>query len=199
MIDPGLSRDDLSGLIQRFAAGQTELFGEIVEGYYFDDLVNVATHLLRHHRVRDAAYQGEDAAGEAVAKLWQAAAGGKFPAIQDDNGFWALLCWNLKGVILHKGEALATRKRGGRRVPKSLDDLQSQQLTPAELALAQLECEALLDQLDDPLLATIAAKRFEGYTNPEIARQLQKPLCFVDRRLSSIRSIWRTADPGPAC
>ena len=194
-MDPELSHEeDLTGLVRRFSAGQTELFGEIVHGHCYQTMVKSATRLIGRCRIRDPAYQGEDAVGEAAAKLWQAAADGKLPPIPDGDGFRGLFYWALKEVILDRQDQLATRKRGGSRISritKRLDDLHSAQPTPAELALANLECQALLEELNDPVLKAIVQKRIDGCTNPEIARHLQKPVCFVERRLRLIRATWR--------
>ena len=196
-MDPELSHEeDLTGLVRRFSAGQTELFGEIVHGHCYKKMVKLATRMINRCQIRDPAYEGEDAVGEAEAKLWRAAIDGKLPPIPDGEGFRGLFRWALRGVILHKREQLATSKRGGSqicRVVERLDDLHSPQPTPAELACAHLECQALLAELNDPVLETIAQKRIDGYSNPEIAQHLQRPVCFVERRVRSIRSAWEVA------
>src|SRR5215813_13973837 len=100
MMDPELSHEeDLTGLVRRFSAGQTNLFGEIVHGYCYKTMVKLATRLIGRCQIRDAAYEGEDAVGEAVAKLWRAAIAGKLPPIPDGDGFRGLFGWALKGVI----------------------------------------------------------------------------------------------------
>jgi DNA-directed RNA polymerase specialized sigma24 family protein len=52
------------------------------------------------------------------------------------------------------------------------------------------EFQALLNQLSDEDLRTIALRKLEGFTNDEIAAQLGCTVRTVGRRLSLIRSLW---------
>jgi DNA-directed RNA polymerase specialized sigma24 family protein len=52
------------------------------------------------------------------------------------------------------------------------------------------ECRRLLELLDDAELRTIAVAKMEGYTNAEIAAQLNRSERTVERRLRLIRDRW---------
>jgi DNA-directed RNA polymerase specialized sigma24 family protein len=53
---------------------------------------------------------------------------------------------------------------------------------------------ALLSGLREPELRLIAQKRLEGYTNQEIADELQCTLRTVKRKLERIRTYWGKAE-----
>ena len=48
--------------------------------------------------------------------------------------------------------------------------------------------------LSDPGLRQIALWKLEGYTNSEIAQQLECTLRTVERKLERIRAYWGTGD-----
>ena len=59
------------------------------------------------------------------------------------------------------------------------------------------DCERLFDMLDDEMLQTIALLRIEGYSVDEISRRVGCAKRSVERRLSLIRTIWRSAEDSP--
>jgi RNA polymerase sigma factor (sigma-70 family) len=67
--------------------------------------------------------------------------------------------------------------------------------TPAEAATLSEELERRLCALDDPLLRRIAVRKLEGYTNKEIAHELDD--CTertIERKLERIKSRWARLD-----
>jgi DNA-directed RNA polymerase specialized sigma24 family protein len=54
----------------------------------------------------------------------------------------------------------------------------------------------LLDQLQDNSLRIVALRKMEGFTVPEIARQLDCSPSTVERKLRAIRSLWKSAEKG---
>jgi RNA polymerase sigma factor (sigma-70 family) len=63
--------------------------------------------------------------------------------------------------------------------------------TPAEAAALSEALERRLEVLDDPVLRRIALRKLEGYTNKEIARELDD--CTertIERKLGRIRARW---------
>jgi DNA-directed RNA polymerase specialized sigma24 family protein len=73
-----------------------------------------------------------------------------------------------------------------------LDQIDSDGPTPAEAALMNEALERRFQMLRDPDLRQIALWKLEGYTNPEIAAQLQCTVRTVERKLERIRAYWET-------
>jgi DNA-directed RNA polymerase specialized sigma24 family protein len=70
--------------------------------------------------------------------------------------------------------------------------------TPAEAAVLNEELERRLKALGDPLLRRIALRKLEGYTNQEIAVEIDATERTVERKLERIRARWVTgADDFP--
>jgi DNA-directed RNA polymerase specialized sigma24 family protein len=120
--------------------------------------------------------------------------------------------WNLLvRITIRKARNTANRHRQGKRdvrcedaeaaVDRSgadlpitiLDQIDSDGPTPAEAALLNEALEHRFQMLKDPHLRQIALWKLEGYTNPEIAAQLDCTLRTVERKLERIRAYWETA------
>jgi DNA-directed RNA polymerase specialized sigma24 family protein len=90
---------------------------------------------------------------------------------------------------------MATVNRSGESAPGSiLDQIDSGGPTPAEAALLNEALEQRFERLTDPGLRQIALWKLEGYTNPEIARELECTLRTVERKLERIRAYWGISD-----
>ena len=68
--------------------------------------------------------------------------------------------------------------------------------SPAEAAVLNEALERRLASLADPELRQIALARLEGFTNREIADQLDCTERSVERKLGRIRSKWTSYDDG---
>ncbi len=66
--------------------------------------------------------------------------------------------------------------------------------TPAEAALLNEALERRFQALREPELRVIAQKKLEGFTNQEIAQELQCTLRTVERKLERIRTYWGKAE-----
>ena len=64
---------------------------------------------------------------------------------------------------------------------------------PALVAEVAEETRRLLDTLNDEVLQTIARRKLEGYTNQEIAAELDVSERTVARKLSRIRDEWKAS------
>src|SRR5262249_5020823 len=80
--------------------------------------------------------------------------------------------------------------QGAAHPNQALAEALSRQPTPEAAALIDEESRALLVALDDKTLEQIAVWRMEGWTNEEIARQLNCAVRTVERKLERIRAIW---------
>ena len=71
-----------------------------------------------------------------------------------------------------------------------LEQIESADPSPAEAALLNEALERRLEALANPELREIALRRLEGYTNGEIADDLECTERSVERKLARIRSLW---------
>src|SRR5207248_11654120 len=138
--------------------------------------------------------------------FYRAAEQGRFPQLGDRNNLWELLVVITirKAIDLRQRET--RQKRGGGKVlgESALDGpLRSEDAgagieqavgtepTPELAAQVADEVEVLLRMLPNEEVRSVALLKLEGYTNVEIADQLDCSLATVERRLSLIRSVWR--------
>lgn len=176
---------------------------------YFTRLVELARRKLAHHPRRGA--DEEDVALSAFASLCRAAASGRFPLLTDRHDLWALLIRLTErkaiDLVRHEGRQ---RRGGGRvrgdsvvRLPEGsaegvsgFDGVIDPRPGPELAAMVAEEMQYLMEQLDDDVQRAIARLKLDGYSNPEIAEQLDRPLRTVERKLALIRKIWtRTEEP----
>jgi RNA polymerase sigma factor (sigma-70 family) len=73
----------------------------------------------------------------------------------------------------------------------AVEQLLSREPTPEDAAEMADECRRLLDLLDEPELRQIALWKVEGYTNEEIAAQLDCVPRTIERKVGRIRLQWR--------
>jgi DNA-directed RNA polymerase specialized sigma24 family protein len=117
--------------------------------------------------------------------------------------------WNLLvQITLRKARNTANRHLQGKRDIRRediatvqspdalLDQIDSSGPTPAEAALLNEALERRFQMLRQPELRQIARWKLEGYTNPEIAAQLDCTVRTVERKLERIRVYWQTAEEG---
>ncbi len=163
---------------------------------YFHQLARFARGQIRG--VPGGMADEEDVALSVLDSFCRAAKAGRFPDLADREGLWRLLLQK----TVHKAIDLARHekrpRRGGGRL-RSLDDVGSEEFaevigeepTPEFAAMMADQCRHLLERLDDPQLRELALSKMEGYSNQEIARQLDCSLRTVERRLRLIRDKWK--------
>lgn len=179
---------------------------------YFERLAALANRHLGD-RARLPA-DGEDVALSAFHSFCRAARLGRFPDLHDRDELWRVLITiaarKARGVLRSESRQ---KRGGGRRVgesallgldpdqgssPGGLEQLLGREPTPDFAAEVAEECRRLLECLPDDELRTVAVRRMEGYTAPEIAEELGKALSTVERKLKLIRSLWTEASPPDA-
>jgi RNA polymerase sigma factor (sigma-70 family) len=72
----------------------------------------------------------------------------------------------------------------------ALEQMDAAGPTPAEAAVLNEELERRLKALGDPMLRRIALRKLEGYTNKEIAGEIDATERTVERKLERIRARW---------
>jgi DNA-directed RNA polymerase specialized sigma24 family protein len=169
---------------------------------YFPELVRLAREKLggTPRRVADE----EDVALSAMDSFFQAAQAGRFPNLADRHDLWRLLLRMTARKVVDLERYEARDRRGGGRVrgESALDRsgagwgecalarVIGDTPTPEFAAMMAEQCRRLLDQLRDPELQTLAMAKMEGYTNKEIAEQMDCSVRRVERRLNLIRKKW---------
>jgi RNA polymerase sigma factor (sigma-70 family) len=180
-----------------------EVAARLVWGRYFRELLALArSHLSARIRSRE---DEEDVLQSMYKSFCIRQRRGDFDLTNRDE-LWNLLV----RITLRKAQSAATRHLQGKRdvrreeaeeavrsgedEPGSiLDQIDSDGPTPAEAALLNEALERRFQMLKDPDLRQIALWKLEGYTNAEIATQLDCTLRTVERKLERIRAYWETA------
>ena len=170
---------------------------------YYERLVRLAHRKLgdANRRISDE----EDVALSAFHSFCQGAAAGRFPRLDDREDLWRLLVT----ITARKASAHIKRehrqKRGGGLVqgesaflPRDdvasdagIDQVLGHEPTPALAAQVAEQFQRLLDCLGDESLRRIAIYKLQGYTNEEIAGEIDCALRTVKRRLAQIRDVWQ--------
>jgi RNA polymerase sigma factor (sigma-70 family) len=166
---------------------------------YFQPLVRTARGRLHPGRCRAAG--AEDVALEAFLefcdRLARPDAGQRFPQLQNREHLWKLLvCFTVRVAFDHnqkearRGQAVRGESALGE---EGFAPFAGREPAPEfEAAVAEL-----LDRLRDDTLRMVALRKLEGFTVPEIARALDCSPSTVERKLRTIRAIWKAADEGP--
>lgn len=171
---------------------------------YFPRLVGLARTQLDGlpKRVADE----EDVALSAFKSFCKAAQQGRFPDVRDRDDLWRLLLRMTVRKAVDQRRYHQRQRRGGGKVRGESVFMQAEDESagigdvvgdaPSPELAAQLaeELEVRLLQLE-PDLRELAVAKMEGYTNPEIARQLSVALSTVERRLRLIRKRWEQQSP----
>ena len=121
---------------------------------------------------------------------------GRFPRLNDRDDLWAILFTLTDRAALRQVRDQNRDKRGGGDVrgdsALAIAEPVADIPTPAEEAAMQEDMARLLAALRDDELRRIALARMEGYSNADIARQIDRTEVTVERRLRLIRERWRS-------
>jgi DNA-directed RNA polymerase specialized sigma24 family protein len=175
---------------------------------YHEGLLRIARQRLGERRRRSA--DEEDVVLSAFKSFCLGAAAGRYPNLDDRQSVWKLLLT----ITLRKANAELKRqfaqKRGGGCVvgesvfvnetssAPGLAGIADDQLRPDLAAMMNAQCQQLLDSLEDKTLQRIALGKLEGYTNQELAIELNCSLPTIERKLQKIRRQWgRELENGP--
>lgn len=194
------SDNDVTQWLTGLAQGDPRAVNEIWNRY-FARLVNLARRKLGDSSRRMA--DEEDIALSAFHSFCQRAAAGHFPRLDDRHDLWGLLVAitsrkagaeirrshrRKRGSGTVRGESVFTR-RDAEEGP-GIDGVFGREPTPEVAALVAEQCRRLLEALPDPVLRDIALRKLEGYSNEEIATQLECAPRTVERKLAKIRQYW---------
>jgi RNA polymerase sigma factor (sigma-70 family) len=154
----------------------------------------------------------EDAALSAFHSLYQALREGRYPELSDRVSFLRLLRSITENKVADQRRYDGAEKRGEGKVKREsefanedwssdggfLDQAAKTLTTPDVLAgMSETYCKQL-ERLADPVLQEIVHAKVQGYTNVEIAAQLNCSERTIERRLELIRKKW-DQDDGYEC
>jgi RNA polymerase sigma factor (sigma-70 family) len=166
-------------------------------GRYFRALLALAQAHL-DPRVRRRADE-EDVLQSMYASFCRRQRRGDFDLANRDE-LWGLLVT----ITLRKARNAANRQRRAARdvgredaagAPQwTLEQMEATAPTPAEAAVMNEALEQRLEALSDPVLRRVALRKLEGYSNREIAAELEVTERTVERKLERIRAKWTTCE-----
>ena len=170
---------------------------------YFQRLVRLAGAKLPAHCRR--AFDEEDVALSAFQSFCDRAGRGQFPKLSDRDDLWRLLATITVRKALDTIRHQTRRKRGGGNVlgesallvggdnadqGAGLGAVLGREPTPEEVVQPADDCRRFLAKLQDPSLRSIALRRLDGQTTPEIAAATKVSTKTIERKLRLIRAIW---------
>jgi RNA polymerase sigma factor (sigma-70 family) len=162
---------------------------------YLGDLVRVARGRLQN--VSGANEEAEDVVQDALGNFFNGLGAARFRQLDDRSDLWQVL------VLLTKRRAIDAYRKQRRQAARSESELASAGaesggvLANVSDAADSFGAEAastlsdLLDLLPDTTLAAVATGRLDGYTNSELAEQLDVSERTIERKLQLIRDIWK--------
>jgi RNA polymerase sigma factor (sigma-70 family) len=195
---PPMGDEEITRWLSGLARGDDTAVQRIWQQYY-EQLVRLARRKLGDARRRAA--DEEDVAQSAFFSFCRGAAAGRFPRLDDRHDLWKLLVT----ITARKATAQTRRDRrkkrggGGERGESVFAGIDSDaagiagvmgnEPTPEVAAAVAEECRRLLGALPDAL-RQLAMLKLEGYSNVEIAAQLDCAPRTVERKLAKIREVW---------
>lgn len=182
--------------IDELKQGNEQAAQELWERYY-SRLIGLAKKKLGGvpRRVADE----DDVVASAFQSFCTRAQEGKFPQLTDRDDLWSLLVVITARKAVNQIQRENRAKRGAGNVRDEavlggssgggdgLAGIVGAEPTPEFAAHFAEVFEGFMDALEDPSHRVIALWKFEGRTNPEIARHLDCSLSAVERKLRLIR------------
>jgi RNA polymerase sigma factor (sigma-70 family) len=133
----------------------------------------------------------EDVAASVLDSLLQGARDGRFSLLHNRNDLWSLLF----AITRQKAVSLRRRNRAKKRRPMAwrvdLADVPTDEPGPEFETLFEDLVRDLFARLPSEDFRRLARLRLEGWTNLEIADQLDLSVRTVERKLQLIQAIWR--------
>ena len=158
---------------------------------YFPKLRRVARQKLGPQNA--GPFDSEDVALSAFDGFCRAVQEGRYPELNDRESLWALLVQITRQKAKDYRAREMAQKRTNPREEAVLDSLAGNVAPPdIEMIMAE-ECERLLGCLPDENLVKVALLKLEGWTNDEIAVELNYTRRTIQRMLSVVRGVWGTS------
>jgi len=176
----------------RLQAGDEEA-ARLLWGRYFPRLMALAGQ--RFAADRNPVYGADDVAQSVFHLLCRGARQGRYANVASRDQLWRLLVSATRNKIIDRTRYHRAAKRGGGEVQHLGDDIamDTDMPTPQTLIIMQEQLSLLLTQLRDDTFRIIAMRRLEGFTNSEIAKELDVSERTIERKLNLIRGDWEKA------
>lgn len=146
-------------------------------------------------------FDEDDVVVDAFEAFRRALVEGRYDELTGTDELWRLLATATVNKARDLSEVERAQKRGGGARIESLDDSSprvknqtrqqaSSAPSPELAAMMSDECRRLLRVLNDPELEGVVLLKLEGFSNEEIAQQLQYSRRTIQRMLTLIRGLW---------
>lgn len=169
---------------------------------YFPGLVRLARDRIGTMPRR--VFDEEDIAVSALRSFFRGAEEGRFD-LRDQQDLWKLLVTITIRKVTAERRRFFSDKRGQGRVSgdsvfyqvnadgrlETFNDVLDEHLMPELADDVRRACEGLLEMLKNDKLRQTALLKMEGYTNTEIAADMNCSVARVKQRLAEIRSTWQ--------
>jgi DNA-directed RNA polymerase specialized sigma24 family protein len=189
------SEGSVSRWIDRLKEGDSAAAQRLWERYF-----HRLTWLARRRLRTAAPHAGdeEDVALSAFASFCRGAEAGRFPQLEDRDDLWKILVVLTARKASHLLRDAARQKRHGGQASVDagmdsralLEQVLSREPTPAFAVEVAEQYQHLLAHLADAGLRRVAGLKMEGFTNDEIARELDCTTRTIERKLRIIRGVW---------
>ena len=147
-------------------------------------------------------YDENDIANSAFHSLCHGITNGQIHA-KNRDAMWGLLAVITSRKVLAKRRYLTRQKRGGGAVrgesgfgqfgEAGINEFNGNCSTPDLLAEMSESCSLLVDAIPDEMIRKIVLLKFEGWSNGEVASELNCTRPTVERKLERVRRIWTEA------
>jgi RNA polymerase sigma factor (sigma-70 family) len=162
---------------------------------YYARLVRLARNKLSGTPRR--AMDEEDVALSAFHSFCQAVDAGRFPVLYNRDDLWQILVMHTARKAVDQRRYQNRQKRSAPVADVAIEEIIGEEPGPEFAACVADELDRLMSLLDEDLLRSIALRKLEGYSNEEVAQQLDWSLRTVERKLAVIRAVWAEAIDGP--
>jgi DNA-directed RNA polymerase specialized sigma24 family protein len=198
---PADSEKSVTQWVDDLRAGDRGEAARLLWRRYFDRLARLAQARLQATAQGPA--DGEDVALSVFDSFFRGAAEGRYPRLAGRDELWRLLTTLAVCKASNRRRREGRVKRGGGRVISAgdyaagnagggdpLSQVAGAEPGPELAALLIDEIRKRFADLPDESLRIVALRRMEGYTNAEIAAELNCSPRSVERKLELIRRAW---------
>ena len=164
---------------------------------YFQKVCAFARNRLPEYKKRE--FDEEDVAISAIDTLYRGIRGGRYPRLNDRSNLWSLLVVITARKVSHRLRDRNVQKRGGKFAKVSNSDhpdfdvvksIIGKEPTPDFACEVAEQAERLLQMIPQDTTRHVAEMKMAGFTNDDIANDLDCGLRTVERKLALIRRIW---------
>ncbi len=180
--------------------GEEESVG-FLAGRYFSQIETYANYLILG---RKTLADGEDIANTVLHLFFKGVKGGRFREVKDRDALWRLLVTMVARKVIDEARHETRQKRGGGKVKieadmgsssrsesamVSIDHIKGDEKLPELGLMVNEQYEYLVEKLKTPTRKEIIRLRLLGYTNQEVAEELNISIRHVEKTNQDAREI----------